>query len=98
MTTPTTTLEPARLRAALVLALAAGAALAAGPAVAQDLSPISDMLTTVSEALTGPIGQALAVIAIIGAGITCLLGRLNFGWFAAVLAGVVLIFGAGGGG
>ena len=95
MTTPTTT-EPARVRALLVLGLATAAALAAGPAMAQDLSAISDMFTNIITALTGPVGQGLATIAVIGSGIACLLGRLNFGWFASVLIGVAVIFGGPG--
>ena len=97
MTTPTTTIatEPARTRALLVLALAATAALAAGPAAAQDLSAISNVFTTVSDALSGPIGQALAVIAVIVAGIALIaLGRFNPGYLAALIVGVVLIFSA----
>ncbi len=65
------------------------------PAMAQDLSPIQDMLETVEAALTGPIGIAVATLAIIGTGFMCLMGRLNWGWFASVVIGIVLIFSAG---
>lgn len=65
------------------------------PASAQDLSPIQNMLESVEAALTGPIGIAVATLAIIGTGFMCMMGRLNWGWFASVIIGIVLIFSAG---
>lgn len=65
------------------------------PALAQDLSPIQTMLETVEAALTGPIGIAVATLAVIGTGFMCMMGRLNWGWFASVIIGIVLIFSAG---
>ena len=67
----------------------------AAPAYAQDLSPIQNMLESVEAALTGPIGIAVATLAIIGTGFMCMMGRLNWGWFASVIIGIVLIFSAG---
>jgi len=67
----------------------------ATPALAQDLSPIQTMLKTVEAALTGPIGIAVATLAVIGTGFMCMMGRLNWGWFASVVIGIVLIFSAG---
>ena len=67
----------------------------AHPAFAQDLSPIQTMLETVEAALTGPIGIAVATLAVIGTGFMCMMGRLNWGWFASVIIGIVLIFSAG---
>ena len=52
------------------------------------------MLEAVEAALTGPIGIAVATIAMIGAGFMCMMGRMNLGWFAAVFIGVVIIFSA----
>lgn len=74
---------------------AATIALTAPPAFAQDLSPIQTMLETVEAALTGPIGIAVATLAVIGTGFMCMMGRLNWGWFASVIIGIVLIFSAG---
>ena len=70
-------------------------ALIANQALAQDLDPIQDMLETVEAALTGPIGVAVATLAVIGTGFMCMMGRLNWGWFASVIIGIVLIFSAG---
>lgn len=67
----------------------------AAPALAQDLSPIQSMLETVEAALTGPIGIAVATLAVIGTGFMCMMGRLNWGWFASVIIGIVLILSAG---
>ena len=69
--------------------------LAASPALAQDLSPIQTMLESVESALTGPIGISVATLAVIGTGFMCMMGRLNWGWFASVIIGIVLIFSAG---
>ncbi len=67
----------------------------ATPALAQDLSPIVTMLETVEAAMTGPIGIAVSTLAVIGTGFMCMMGRLNWGWFASVIIGIVLIFSAG---
>ena len=69
-------------------------AVIASPALAQDLSPIQTMLETIEAALTGPIGIAVATLAVIGTGFMCMMGRLNWGWFASVIIGIVLIFSA----
>ena len=66
----------------------------AHPAFAQDLSPVTDMLDTVVEALTGPIGRLIGIIAIVGAGIMMLIGRLNWMIFVGIFVGIVLIFSA----
>jgi len=79
-------------RAAVMAALTL---MMAVPAHAQDLSPIQTMLESVEAALTGPIGIAVATLAIIGTGFMCMMGRLNWGWFASVIIGIVLIFSAG---
>ncbi|MGO4909904.1 TrbC/VirB2 family protein [Pseudorhodobacter sp. W20_MBD10_FR17] len=76
---------------AMMLAVTALAA----PAAAQDLSPIQNMLESVEAALTGPIGISVATLAVIGTGFMCMMGRLNWGWFASVIIGIVLIFSAG---
>ena len=81
--------------ACLLIPLIGSLLLLANPALAQDLSPIQDMLETVEAALTGPIGIAVATLAIIGTGFMCMMGRLNWGWFASVVIGIVLIFSAG---
>ena len=75
-------------------ALAALFLLAASPALAQDLSPVSDMIDNIITALTGPIGRGLAVLALVGSGVMMFFGRLNWPIFVAVFVGVVMIFSA----
>ncbi|NRB19801.1 MAG: TrbC/VirB2 family protein [Rhodobacteraceae bacterium] len=75
--------------------LVAFAIVMSSPALAQDLSPIQNMLESVESALTGPIGISVATLAVIGTGFMCMMGRLNWGWFASVIIGIVLIFSAG---
>jgi len=82
-----------RHRLSRLLPAATTLAAFATPALAQDLSPIQTMLETVEAALTGPIG--VATLAVIGTGFMCMMGRLNWGWFASVIIGIVLIFSAG---
>ncbi len=84
-----------RYRIRHLLPAATTLALLASPAFAQDLSPIQTMLETVEAALTGPIGIAVSTLAVIGTGFMCMMGRLNWGWFASVIIGIVLIFSAG---
>ena len=84
-----------RHRLSRLLPVATTLAAFATPALAQDLSPIQTMLETVEAALTGPIGIAVATLAVIGTGFMCMMGRLNWGWFASVIIGIVLIFSAG---
>ena len=73
---------------------AAGAmAMAASPALSQDLSPITAVFTTVATAISGPIGQALAILAVAIAGILLIVfERFNGPYLAALIVGVVLIF------
>ena len=68
--------------------------LAANPALAQGLSPVSDMIDNIITAVTGPIGRGLAVLALVGAGVMMFFGRLNWPVFVAIFVGVVLIFSA----
>ena len=75
-------------------ALAALLIVAAAPALAQDLSPVSDMIDNIIDAVTGPIGRGLGVLALVGSGVMMFFGRLNWPIFVAVFVGVVLIFSA----
>lgn len=84
-----------RHRIRILLPVVTAMATIARPAVAQNLAPIQTMLETVEAALTGPIGIAVATLAVIGTGFMCMMGRLNWGWFASVIIGIVLIFSAG---
>lgn len=66
----------------------------AQPALAQDLAPLQNMLQTVVDALTGPIGRLIAILAVVAAGYMMFTGRLNWPLFLAIFFGVVLVFSA----
>ena len=85
-----------RARTALMLGrMVAVALVVACPAAAQDLSPISDMLETIIDALTGPIGVALATIGVFVLGAMLIFsGRITPSFLGAVVVGVVLLFSA----
>lgn len=67
---------------------------AAEPALAQNLDPLESMLETIVDALTGPIGRLIAIIAVVAAGYMMFTGRLNWPLFLAIFFGVVLVFSA----
>lgn len=66
----------------------------AAPALAQDLSPVTTMLTTVVTALTGPIGRSIGIIAVVVLGVLLMFGRINAATFGGVLVGMAIVFGA----
>lgn len=70
------------------------AALLAGPALAQNLDPLENMLQVVVDGLTGPIGRLIAILAVVAAGYMMFTGRLNWPLFLAIFFGVVLVFSA----
>lgn len=67
---------------------------AAEPALAQDLSPVTNMLQVVADAITGPIGRLVAILTVVAAGFALFTGRMNWPWFLAIFIGVVLVFSA----
>lgn len=79
-------------KAGLLAVLAAF--LATSPAAAQDLSPITTMLTAIGTALTGPVGRALGLVALAAVGILFLTGRMNWLYAGSVVVGLVILFGA----
>ncbi|WP_259919980.1 TrbC/VirB2 family protein [Jannaschia sp. M317] len=82
--------RPPKLAATAALLLLASAI----PALAQDLSPVTTMLTTVVTALTGPIGRAVGIVAVVVLGVMLMFGRINAATFGGVLVGMAIVFGA----
>lgn len=80
----------ARRLAVLALALA----VAASPALAQDLSPVNTFFTTLGTALTGTTGRAIGLVALAGVGLMFLTGRMNWGFAFSIVLGLVILFGA----
>ena len=83
-----------RLSLRAVLAALPIVLVCAAPALAQDLDPVQNMLQTVVDALTGPIGRLIAILAVVAAGYMMFTGRLNWPLFLAIFFGVVLVFSA----
>ena len=83
-----------RLSLSAVLAALPIILVCAAPALAQDLDPVKNMLQTVVDALTGPIGRLIAILAVVAAGYMMFTGRLNWPLFLAIFFGVVLVFSA----
>ena len=65
---------------------------AAGPAAAQSLDPVAQVLVNIKNALTGPVGRAVAVIGLILIGYAFYIGRLNWIFLAAWLVGTTFVF------
>lgn len=63
-------------------------------AYAQDLAPVTGALNAVHGFMQSTAIRTLAAIAVIGLGITAILGRLRWGWAGSIIGGIVLIFGA----
>lgn len=64
------------------------------PAAAQDLSPITNMLTAIGTALTTTLGRALGLVALAAVGMLFLMGRMNWMYAASVVVGLVILFSA----
>jgi len=63
-------------------------------AYAQDLAPVSGTMTAIHGFLQSTAIRTLAAIAVIGVGITAMMGRMRWAWAGSVIGGIVLIFGA----
>ena len=55
---------------------------------------IGELLCTVADWFTGPIGQGIATLAIITVGVGALMGKVSWGMAIIVGIGVAVIFGA----
>ena len=67
------------------------------PAMAQgqiNLSPITSILTGIATTLTGPLGRAMATLAVIGIGVAWLMGYVDFRTVVYVVAGIAIVAGA----
>lgn len=71
-------------------------AFAAAPmlAHAQDIAPVTSTLTAIHGFLQSTAIRTLAAIAVIGVGITAMLGRMRWAWAGSIIGGIVMIFGA----
>lgn len=74
-----------------VVAVSTSPALAAGTI---NLSPITNILVGISATLTGPLGKAMATLAVIGIGAAWLMGYVDFRTVVYVVAGIAIVAGA----
>lgn len=77
---------------ALCMLVAYAAFLMPTPAFAGDT--IGDLLCSVADWFTGPVGAGIATLAIIVVGIGALMGKVSWGMAIIVGIGVAVIFGA----
>lgn len=66
----------------------------AGPALAQDLSPIDNFFTTIGQALTSTTGRAIGLVALCAVGLMFLTGRMHIAFAVSICLGLVILFGA----
>lgn len=79
---------------AVGVATLATTALTIVPASAQDLSPITTMLTTIGTTLTGPLGRAFGLVALAGVGLFFMTGNMNFRLAGSIVVGLAILFGS----
>ena len=78
-----------------IIAIAA-AMVAADPAMAQsiDLSPVTNLLQGIIDTITGPLGIAIATLAVVGVGISWLFGIIDFRQAMFVVVAIAIVAGA----
>lgn len=71
--------------------------LASEPAMAQgiDLSPFTNILNQVVSFFSGPLGMAIATLAVMGIGLAWFMGMVDWARVAYVLGGMVMLASAG---
>ena len=85
---------PAWLTPAAVLALVCTALYPPGLAWAQDLTPALTIAEGIRDFLVGDFARAIAAIGLAACGFLAFAGRMPWGVAIAVIAGIVLVFGA----
>lgn len=77
--------------AAGLIMLSTSPALAAG---AINLSPVTNILVGAASTISGPLGKAIATLAVIGFGVSALLGYLDWRTALYLIAGIAIVAGA----
>ena len=85
----------APLALAVIAALAFSTTADAQGAAFSGGSQAVDMLNNICKFILGPFGQSLAVLGIIGIGMSWMFGRASLGLVAGVVGGIVIMFAAG---
>ena len=79
---------------ARIAAAALPLVLVATPALAIDLSPLTAMICSVVDALTGPLGRGAGILAVAATGFIFLYGRMQIPLAVTILVGAAIVFGA----
>lgn len=85
---------PSWLYPAVLLALVVTTLHPPGPAWAQDLTPALTIAEGIRDFLVGDFARAIAAIGLAACGFLAFAGRMPWSVAIAVIAGIVLIFGA----
>lgn len=64
------------------------------PSFAQTFTGVNAFLTTITAAITGPIGKSVALLGVMAIGFTFMTGRMDWTFAVAILVGIAIIFGA----
>lgn len=66
------------------------------PAIAQsiDLSPVTTLLQGIIDTITGPLGIAIATLAVVGVGVSWLFGIIDFRQAMFVVVATAIVAGA----
>jgi type IV secretion system protein VirB2 len=67
--------------------------LAAGPALAQsiDLDPVTNLLQGIIDTITGPLGIAIATLAVVGIGLSWFFGIIDFRQAMFVVIAIAIV-------
>ena len=64
------------------------------PVWAQSLAPVQSVADMFVDFLTGTFARSVAIIGLAGCGFLAMVGRMPWGAALAVIAGIILVFGA----
>lgn len=63
------------------------------PSYAQNFNGLETFLGKLVGAITGPIGIAIAALAVMGVGFSFMMGHMDWSYAAAVILGIAVVFG-----
>lgn len=63
------------------------------PSAAQDFGGVTTFLQAIVDAITGPIGVAVAALAVMAIGFSFMTGRMDWTFAVAVILGIAIVFG-----
>jgi type IV secretion system protein VirB2 len=64
------------------------------PSYAQNFDGIQTTLDAIVQAITGPLGIAVATLAVVAVGVVFMMGRMDWMFAASIVLGIAVMFGA----